>query len=109
MIPTFSDPRSVDSCHFQDYEGEPGEAKAGRDYFRKRFSRLAQKAGRSKEREIYVQCVRVRFRLLVLSYRFASVTTATDTAMLRVVMAAVEGMYTLPKHVEISPLICLIE
>lgn len=43
---------------FQDYEGEPGDAKAGRDYFRKRFSRLAQKAGRSKEREIYVQCVK---------------------------------------------------
>ncbi|KIK99454.1 hypothetical protein PAXRUDRAFT_132053 [Paxillus rubicundulus Ve08.2h10] len=59
---------------FPDFEGEPGDAKAGRDYFRKRFTRLAQKAGRSKEREIYIH-----------------VTTATDTAMLRVVMAAVEG------------------
>ncbi|EGN94194.1 hypothetical protein SERLA73DRAFT_188809 [Serpula lacrymans var. lacrymans S7.3] len=58
---------------FPDYEGEPSDAKAGRDYFKKRFSRLAQKAGRSKEREIYIH-----------------VTTATDTAMLRVVMAAVE-------------------
>ncbi|KAH7884114.1 guanine nucleotide-binding protein alpha-2 subunit [Phlebopus sp. FC_14] len=61
---------------FPDYEGEVGDAKAGRDYFRKRFTRLAQKAGRSKEREIYIH-----------------VTTATDTAMLRVVMAAVEGQF----------------
>ncbi|KAG8220199.1 guanine nucleotide binding protein, alpha subunit [Butyriboletus roseoflavus] len=94
---------------FPDYEGEPGDAKAGRDYFRKRFARLAQKAGRSKEREIYVQCVRMRVRMLVLNFCFASVTTATDTVMLRVVMAAVEGMYTLPTHFETSPLICLIE
>lgn len=42
---------------FQDYEGEAKDVKAGRDYFRKRFSRLAQKAGRSKDREIYVQYV----------------------------------------------------
>jgi len=58
---------------FPDYEGEPGDAKAGREYFRKRFSRLAQKAGRSTERQLYVHT-----------------TTATDTEMLRVVMAAVE-------------------
>ncbi|KAF9491609.1 heterotrimeric G-protein alpha subunit, GPA2-like protein [Pleurotus eryngii] len=58
---------------FPDYEGEPGDVRAGRDYFKKRFARLAQKAGRSKEREIYIH-----------------ITTATDTAMLRVVMAAVE-------------------
>ncbi|KAF9229787.1 guanine nucleotide binding protein, alpha subunit [Gyrodon lividus] len=67
-------PHSDIKNFFPDYEGEPGDAKAGRDYFRKRFTRLAQKAGRSKEREIYIH-----------------VTTATDTAMLRVVMAAVEG------------------
>ncbi|RXW16986.1 hypothetical protein EST38_g8868 [Candolleomyces aberdarensis] len=59
---------------FPDYDGEPGEVRAGREYFKKRFARLAQKAGRSKEREIYIH-----------------ITTATDTAMLRVVMAAVEG------------------
>ncbi|KAH6903452.1 guanine nucleotide binding protein, alpha subunit [Coprinopsis sp. MPI-PUGE-AT-0042] len=59
---------------FPDFDGEPGDVKAGRDYFKKRFARLAQKAGRSKEREIYIH-----------------ITTATDTAMLRVVMAAVEG------------------
>ncbi|KAI5994612.1 guanine nucleotide-binding protein alpha-2 subunit [Pisolithus orientalis] len=64
---------------FPDYEGEPGDAKAGRDYFRKRFVRLSQKAGRSKEREIYVHT-----------------TTATDTAMLRVVMAAVEAPFFAP-------------
>ncbi|CDO70956.1 hypothetical protein BN946_scf184829.g65 [Trametes cinnabarina] len=57
---------------FPDFDGEPGDAKAGREYFRKRFARLAQKAN-AKEREIYIH-----------------VTTATDTAMLRVVMAAVE-------------------
>ncbi|KAI0078538.1 heterotrimeric G protein alpha subunit 4 [Panus rudis PR-1116 ss-1] len=57
---------------FPDYDGEPGDARAGREYFKKRFARLAQKANQ-KEREIYIH-----------------VTTATDTAMLRVVMAAVE-------------------
>jgi len=58
---------------FPDFDGESGDPKAGREYFKKRFGRLAQKAGRSKEREIYIH-----------------ITTATDTAMLRVVMAAVE-------------------
>ncbi|KAH8827686.1 heterotrimeric G protein alpha subunit 4 [Flagelloscypha sp. PMI_526] len=61
---------------FPDFEGEAGDVKAGRDYFKKRFARLAQKAGRQKEREIYIH-----------------ITTATDTAMLRVVMAAVEGAW----------------
>lgn len=58
---------------FPDFDGEPGDVRAGREYFKRRFGRLAQKAGRSKEREIYIH-----------------ITTATDTAMLRVVMAAVE-------------------
>ncbi|EIN13172.1 heterotrimeric G protein alpha subunit 4 [Punctularia strigosozonata HHB-11173 SS5] len=58
---------------FPDFDGEPGDVRAGREYFKKRFARLAQKAGRSKEREVYIH-----------------ITTATDTAMLRVVMAAVE-------------------
>lgn len=40
---------------FPDYDGEPGDIRAGRDYFKRRFARLAQKAGRSKEREIYIQ------------------------------------------------------
>ncbi|TFK64229.1 heterotrimeric G-protein alpha subunit, GPA2-like protein [Pluteus cervinus] len=58
---------------FPDYDGEAGDVRAGRDYFKKRFARLAQKAGRSQQREIYIH-----------------ITNATDTAMLRVVMAAVE-------------------
>ncbi|KAF8060760.1 heterotrimeric G protein alpha subunit 4 [Lyophyllum atratum] len=62
---------------FPDFEGESGDIRAGRDYFKRRFAKLAQKAGRSKEREIYIH-----------------ITTATDTAMLRVVMAAVEGPST---------------
>ncbi|TEB29259.1 heterotrimeric G-protein alpha subunit, GPA2-like protein [Coprinellus micaceus] len=61
---------------FPDFDGEAADAKAGREYFKKRFGKLAQKAGRSKEREIYIH-----------------ITTATDTAMLRVVMAAVEGVF----------------
>ncbi|ETW87715.1 hypothetical protein HETIRDRAFT_378879 [Heterobasidion irregulare TC 32-1] len=61
---------------FPDYDGEAADARAGRDYFKKRFARLAQKAGRSKEREIYIH-----------------ITTATDTALLRVVMAAVEASF----------------
>jgi len=60
---------------FPDFDGEPGSALAGRDYFKKRFGRLAQKAGRAKEREIYIH-----------------ITTATDTELLRVVMAAVEDI-----------------
>lgn len=39
---------------FPDFDGVQGDAIAGRDYFKKCFSRLAQKAGRSKERELYV-------------------------------------------------------
>ncbi|KAF9789642.1 heterotrimeric G protein alpha subunit 4 [Thelephora terrestris] len=58
---------------FPDYEGEPGDPQDGRDYFKRRFARLAQKFEK-KEREVYIH-----------------VTSATDTAMLRVVMAAVEG------------------
>ncbi|OCB89782.1 guanine nucleotide-binding protein alpha-2 subunit [Sanghuangporus baumii] len=68
-------------CHSQwfrqtsiDYEGEPGDAIQGRDYFRSRFTKLSRKSGQAREREIYVHF-----------------TNATDTALLRVVMAAVEG------------------
>jgi len=41
----------------QDFDGEARDATSGREYFKKRFARLAQKAGRSKEREIYIQSV----------------------------------------------------
>jgi len=72
---------------FPDFDGEPRDINAGRDYFKKRFARLAQKAGRSKEREIYIH-----------------ITTATDTALLRVVMAAVEDM-VLRQNLEVAALI----
>ncbi|KAF8214278.1 guanine nucleotide-binding protein alpha-2 subunit [Mycena galopus ATCC 62051] len=58
---------------FPDFDGEPGSAASGREYFKKRFGRLSQKAGRAKERDIYIH-----------------ITTATDTELLRVIMAAVE-------------------
>lgn len=64
-----SDIKSV----FPDYEGKAKDVTEGREYFRKRFLRLAQKSSRTREREIYVHF-----------------TNATDTALLRVVMAAVE-------------------
>ncbi|KAH9947360.1 heterotrimeric G protein alpha subunit 4 [Amylocystis lapponica] len=74
--------RKVQHSHirstFPDFDGEERDARAGREYFKKRFARLSQKAN-AKEREIYIH-----------------VTTATDTAMLRVVMAAVEGQCTHP-------------
>ncbi|KZT68855.1 heterotrimeric G protein alpha subunit 4 [Daedalea quercina L-15889] len=58
---------------FPDYDGPSADAATGREYFKKRFARLAQKANQ-KEREVYIHT-----------------TTATDTEMLRVVMAAVEA------------------
>ena len=41
----------------QDFDGEPLDANSGIEYFKKCFARLAQTAGRSKEREIYIQSV----------------------------------------------------
>lgn len=41
----------------KDYDGQPGDALAGRDYFKKRFIRLSAKANRINEREIYTQFV----------------------------------------------------
>ncbi|KAI0699978.1 G-protein alpha subunit-domain-containing protein [Cytidiella melzeri] len=55
-----------------DFDGEANDVCASCDYFRKHFARLAQKVNQ-KEREIYIH-----------------ITTATDTAMLRVIMAAIE-------------------
>ncbi|KIJ45046.1 hypothetical protein M422DRAFT_29901 [Sphaerobolus stellatus SS14] len=60
---------------FPDYDGPTGDAAAGREYFRRRFVRLSTKANRVNEREVYTHF-----------------TNATDTALLRVVMAAVEGI-----------------
>ncbi|KAL0578375.1 hypothetical protein V5O48_003627 [Marasmius crinis-equi] len=58
-------PNSDIKNFFPDYDGESGDVKAGREYFKKRFDRSTDAFN-------------------------ASITTATDTAMLRVVMAAVE-------------------
>ena len=90
----------------KDYEGEPGNAIQGRDYFRSRFTKLSRKSGQAREREIYVQyvldydhprrpspesCHNPDILLANLSLFTKSFTNATDTALLRVVMAAVEG------------------
>ncbi|KAG6819968.1 hypothetical protein H0H93_006944 [Arthromyces matolae] len=48
---------------FPDFDGESGDIRAGRDYFKRRFAKLAQKAGRSKEREIYIQFL-ISYRIL---------------------------------------------
>jgi guanine nucleotide-binding protein subunit alpha, other len=80
-------PHSDIKNFFPDYDGEPGDVKAGREYFKKRFGRLAQKADKTKEREIYIHT-----------------TTATDTALLRVVMAAVEDI-VLRSNLETAALI----
>ncbi|KAF8214322.1 heterotrimeric G protein alpha subunit 4 [Mycena galopus ATCC 62051] len=63
---------------FPDFNGKPGNAFLGREYFKKHFEHLAQKAGRMKERSIHTH-----------------ITTATDTKMLRGVMAAVECVFVL--------------
>ncbi|KAG9032306.1 hypothetical protein FRB95_001627 [Tulasnella sp. JGI-2019a] len=65
--------RSHIKTFFPDFEGAPGDAKAGKEYFKKRFLKLSSKSSRVKEREIYTHF-----------------TNATDTELLRVVMAAVE-------------------
>ncbi|KAH8111446.1 guanine nucleotide-binding protein alpha-2 subunit, partial [Phellopilus nigrolimitatus] len=62
---------------FPDYDGEPGDALQGREYFRSRFTKLSRKSGQTREREIYVHF-----------------TNATDTVLLRVVMAAVEALHS---------------
>ncbi|KAG8721683.1 hypothetical protein FRC08_011092 [Ceratobasidium sp. 394] len=68
--------------YFPDYEGPEGDATEGRNYFRRRFLKLSNKSSRNaansggpvlRKREIYTHY-----------------TNATDTELLRVVMAAVE-------------------
>ncbi|KAJ7462946.1 heterotrimeric G-protein alpha subunit, GPA2-like protein [Mycena latifolia] len=58
---------------FPDFDGDSGNAAQGRDYFRKRFGKLAQPAGRSKKREIHIHT-----------------TDTTDMALMRVIIATVE-------------------
>ena len=48
---------------FPDFDGAPKDLEAGKEYFKRRFMRLAQKSSRTKEREIYVQCVQRNFLL----------------------------------------------
>ncbi|KAJ7459359.1 G-protein alpha subunit-domain-containing protein [Mycena latifolia] len=52
---------------FPDFKGTRGDAVAGHDYFRKRFLRLAQKAGHVNEKDVYIHTA-----------------TVTDTGMMRV-------------------------
>jgi len=67
--------------YFPDYEGPEADAGEGRNYFRRRFLKLSARSAQnapagkapSRKREIYTHY-----------------TNATDTALLRVVMAAVE-------------------
>ncbi|KAK0224514.1 heterotrimeric G-protein alpha subunit, GPA2-like protein [Armillaria nabsnona] len=66
-------PHSDIKTFFPDFDGDVGDVRAGCDYFKRRFSKLATKARRHREREVYIH-----------------ITTATDTVMIRVVMAAVE-------------------
>lgn len=47
--------REVEFNSLKDFDGASNDPKAGREYFKRRFGRLAAKAGRSKEREIYIQ------------------------------------------------------
>lgn len=47
----FCDTRSLTNI----YSGKAKDVTEGREYFRKRFLRLAQKSSRTREREIYVQ------------------------------------------------------
>ncbi|KAE9388561.1 G-alpha-domain-containing protein [Gymnopus androsaceus JB14] len=68
-------PNSDIKSFFPDYDGEPSNVKAGQEYFKKCFGRLAQKADQTKQREIYIHT-----------------TTMTDNASFRVVMAAVEAL-----------------
>ncbi|KAG8985752.1 hypothetical protein FRB90_004465, partial [Tulasnella sp. 427] len=61
--------------YFPDYDGAPGDFDEAKVYFKRRFLKLSAKSSRQKEREIYTHF-----------------TNATDTALLRVVMAAVEAL-----------------
>ncbi|KAJ7217520.1 G-protein alpha subunit-domain-containing protein [Mycena rebaudengoi] len=73
---------------FPDFVGESGNAAQGRDYFKKRFGRLAQKNGGSKNREIYVHVM----------------TTDTDTDVLGLLMYGIQSIIT-RSNLKISRLI----
>ncbi|KAJ7459356.1 G-protein alpha subunit-domain-containing protein [Mycena latifolia] len=62
---------------FPNFNGARGDAVAGHDYFRKRFLRLANKAGRVNEKEVYIHTA-----------------TATDTGMMRVFLQRLGTFHT---------------
>ncbi|QRV91649.1 G-protein alpha subunit [Ceratobasidium sp. AG-Ba] len=68
--------------YFPDYEGPEGDASEGRNYFRRRFLKLSNK---SSHNSANAGRPAVRKREVYTHY-----TNATDTELLRVVMAAVE-------------------
>jgi len=59
--------------YFPDFDGEPKDAHAGREYFRRRFVQAAERKGRTNERAVHVH-----------------ITAGTDTTMLRSVLTAVQ-------------------
>ncbi|PBK63551.1 heterotrimeric G protein alpha subunit 4 [Armillaria solidipes] len=77
-------PHSDIKNYFPDFDGEPGDVRAGREYFKHRFSKLATRAER---RDIYIHVI-----------------TATDTVMLQAVMATVEGII-LRTNLEVATLL----
>ncbi|KAK0499364.1 heterotrimeric G protein alpha subunit 4 [Armillaria luteobubalina] len=78
-------PHSDIENYFPDFDGEPGDVRAGREYFKHRFSELATKGGR---RDIYIHVI-----------------TAIDTAMLQAVMTSVEGTIILKTNLEVATLL----
>jgi len=60
---------------FPDYDGPPNDPIKGREYFQKRFVRLSNKSNRLVNRDVYTHF-----------------TNATDTALLQVVLVAVEDI-----------------
>ncbi|KAJ7886678.1 heterotrimeric G protein alpha subunit 4 [Mycena leptocephala] len=61
---------------FPDFQGDRGDAVAGRNYFINRFSRLANRAGRVLDKDVFIHVV-----------------TATDTGMMAELMNSVARFY----------------
>lgn len=71
--------------YFPDYEGPEADAAEGRNYFRRRFLKLSARAAQNASASASPGKPPPRKREIYTHY-----TNATDTALLRVVMAAVE-------------------
>ncbi|KAG6826267.1 hypothetical protein H0H92_000505 [Tricholoma furcatifolium] len=50
-------PSSDIKTFFPDFDGPPRDARAGEDYFKRKFAKIAQTENQLKTREIYIQCV----------------------------------------------------